>query len=130
MFRRWQNSETLGPSAAKGSNSMIWRRMDEGRDLGIPHYQNRGSCRDFGTDPCVFKVVRHPVNRVLRHGVNKVMRQAVNTVVRQHIPTRRTAANIKRYSPETQLFKEYSDNEDFKKWFEDAVFRATYRKIA
>lgn len=31
---------------------------------------------------------------------------------------------------ETQLFKEYSDNTDFKKWFEDAVFRATYRKSA
>ncbi len=31
---------------------------------------------------------------------------------------------------ETQLFKEYSDNQDFKKWFEDAVFRATYRKSA
>jgi type I restriction enzyme R subunit len=31
---------------------------------------------------------------------------------------------------ETQLFKEYSDNEDFKKWFEDAVFRATYKKSA
>lgn len=31
---------------------------------------------------------------------------------------------------ETQLFKEYSDNEDFKKWFEDAVFRSTYRKSA
>lgn len=31
---------------------------------------------------------------------------------------------------ETQLFKEYSDNEDFKKWFEDAVFRSTYKKSA
>lgn len=31
---------------------------------------------------------------------------------------------------ETQLFKEYSDNNDFKKWFEDAVFRATYKKSA
>lgn len=31
---------------------------------------------------------------------------------------------------ETQLFKEYSDNADFKRWFEDAVFRATYRKSA
>lgn len=31
---------------------------------------------------------------------------------------------------ETQLFKEYSDNSDFKKWFEDAVFRATYKKSA
>ena len=31
---------------------------------------------------------------------------------------------------ETQLFREYSDNEDFKKWFEDAVFRATYKKSA
>ena len=31
---------------------------------------------------------------------------------------------------ETQLFKEYSDNEDFKNWFENAVFRATYRKSA
>ena len=31
---------------------------------------------------------------------------------------------------ETQLFKECSDNQDFKKWFEDAVFRATYRKSA
>lgn len=31
---------------------------------------------------------------------------------------------------ETQLFKEYSDNVDFKKWFEDAVFRATYKKSA
>jgi type I restriction enzyme R subunit len=31
---------------------------------------------------------------------------------------------------ETQLFKEYSDNTDFKRWFEDAVFRATYRKSA
>jgi type I restriction enzyme R subunit len=31
---------------------------------------------------------------------------------------------------ETQLFKEHSDNQDFKKWFEDAVFRATYRKSA
>ena len=31
---------------------------------------------------------------------------------------------------ETQLFREYSDNEDFKKWFEDAVFRSTYKKSA
>ena len=31
---------------------------------------------------------------------------------------------------ETQLFKEYADNADFKKWLEDAVFRATYRKVA
>ena len=31
---------------------------------------------------------------------------------------------------ETQLFKEYSDNEDFKKWFQDAVFRATYHSAA
>lgn len=31
---------------------------------------------------------------------------------------------------ETQLFKEYSDNSDFKRWFEDAVFRATYRQSA
>ena len=31
---------------------------------------------------------------------------------------------------ETQLFKEYADNADFKKWFEDAVFRATYRRAA
>lgn len=31
---------------------------------------------------------------------------------------------------ETQLFKEYSDNADFKKWLEDAVFRATYKKSA
>lgn len=31
---------------------------------------------------------------------------------------------------ETQLFKEYSDNEDFKKWFENAVFRATYREAS
>lgn len=31
---------------------------------------------------------------------------------------------------ETQLFKEYSDNEDFKKWFEDAVFRSTYKRSA
>lgn len=31
---------------------------------------------------------------------------------------------------ETQLFKECSDNSDFKKWFEDAVFRATYKKSA
>ena len=29
---------------------------------------------------------------------------------------------------ETQLFREYSDNEDFKKWFEDVVFRSTYKK--
>lgn len=31
---------------------------------------------------------------------------------------------------ETQLFKEYSDNNDFKKWFENSVFRATYKKGA
>lgn len=31
---------------------------------------------------------------------------------------------------ETQLFREYSDNVDFKKWFEDAVFRSTYKKSA
>lgn len=32
---------------------------------------------------------------------------------------------------ETQLFKEYSDNEDFKKkWSEGAVFSATYKKSA
>lgn len=31
---------------------------------------------------------------------------------------------------ETQLFREYSDNVDFKKRFEDAVFRATYRTSA
>ena len=31
---------------------------------------------------------------------------------------------------ETQLFKEYSDNEDFKKWFEGAVFKATYKQSA
>ncbi|WP_405216714.1 type I restriction endonuclease subunit R [Agrococcus sp. Ld7] len=31
---------------------------------------------------------------------------------------------------ETQLYKEYSDNVDFKQWFEDQVFRATYRKSA
>ena len=31
---------------------------------------------------------------------------------------------------ETQLFKEYSDNEDFKKWFEGAVFKATYKRCA
>lgn len=30
----------------------------------------------------------------------------------------------------TQLFKEYSDNADFKTWLEDAVFRATYKKTA
>jgi len=31
---------------------------------------------------------------------------------------------------ETQLFREYSDNEDFKRWFEDAVFRSTYQRSA
>lgn len=29
-------------------------------------------------------------------------------------------------SDETQLFKQYSDNESFKKWLEDSVFRQTY----
>ena len=28
---------------------------------------------------------------------------------------------------ETQFYREYSDNEDFRKWFKDSVFRATYR---
>lgn len=31
---------------------------------------------------------------------------------------------------ETQLFREYSDNVDFKKWFEDTVFRSTYKRSA
>lgn len=31
---------------------------------------------------------------------------------------------------ETQLYKQYADNPDFKKWLEDTVFKATYRKTA
>lgn len=31
---------------------------------------------------------------------------------------------------ETQLYEEYADTVDCKKWFEDQVFRATYRKSA
>jgi len=33
-------------------------------------------------------------------------------------------------SDETQLFKVFQDNESFKRWLEDAVFEATYRKGA
>jgi len=28
---------------------------------------------------------------------------------------------------ETQLFKQYSDNESFKNWLEESVFRQTYK---
>jgi hypothetical protein len=28
---------------------------------------------------------------------------------------------------DTQLFKRYSDNEDFRRWLEDAMFRLTFR---
>lgn len=31
---------------------------------------------------------------------------------------------------ETELFKQYSDNPDFKKWFENAVFAQTYKRVA
>ena len=31
---------------------------------------------------------------------------------------------------DTQLFKEFQDNESFKRWLADAVFNATYRKSA
>jgi len=31
---------------------------------------------------------------------------------------------------ETQLFKQFSDNDSFKKWLADAVFSATYGKSA
>lgn len=31
---------------------------------------------------------------------------------------------------ETELFKQFSDNPDFKKWLENAVFAQTYKKIA
>ena len=31
---------------------------------------------------------------------------------------------------ETQLFKQFSDNERFKKWLANAVFSATYGKSA
>ena len=31
---------------------------------------------------------------------------------------------------ETQLFKQFSDNESFKKWLANAVFNATYGKTA
>lgn len=31
---------------------------------------------------------------------------------------------------ETQLFKAFQDNESFKHWLEEAVFRATYKKSA
>jgi len=31
---------------------------------------------------------------------------------------------------EAQLFKQFSDNESFKKWLADAVFNATYGKSA
>lgn len=31
---------------------------------------------------------------------------------------------------ETQLFKTFQDNESFKRWLEEAVFKATYQKKA
>lgn len=31
---------------------------------------------------------------------------------------------------DTQLFKEFQDNESFKRWLADAVFNATYRRSA
>ena len=31
---------------------------------------------------------------------------------------------------DTQLFKQYSDNESFKKWLSEAIFAATYEEPA
>ena len=83
MSSRWQNSQNAEAIGGK------WVELD---DLAADRRSERSR------------------NSVLRHGVNTVVRQVVNKDLRQGLPTRRTTATTKRYSPAgSRLFAAWSE---------------------
>ena len=82
-------------------------------------------------------------DRVERFITEEIPRLVAEDVAYQHAQANNDPANarvesdralgqvmLRLIADDTQLFKEFQDNESFKRWLADAVFNATYRKSA
>ena len=58
--------------------------------------------------------------------------QANNDPVNARVESDRALGQVmlRLIADDTQLFKEFQDNESFKRWLADAVFNSTYRRSA